>query len=141
MIWQAYSDSSYLFYHADRLESWEGVQQGDPIGPFLFSLGIQHLVEECKSEFDSWYLDDGTLGGYHVTVLNDLESILKSEDYLGLKVNPSKCELHFIDSTLNEAIIEKFQELLPNMKIIGPGKSHPTGLAIVRRRNGLCIGN
>ena len=45
------------------LLSAEGVQQGDPLGPFLFCLAIQPLVLKLRSEFKVFYLDDGTIGG------------------------------------------------------------------------------
>ena len=44
------------------LQSAEGVQQGDPLGPLLFCLSIQHIVTQLESELALFYLDDGTLG-------------------------------------------------------------------------------
>ena len=58
---QCYAEKSSLRFGSEIINSEEGVQQGDPLGPFLFSLGIQDLVSSCKSEFNVWYLDDGTL--------------------------------------------------------------------------------
>ncbi|XP_063624759.1 uncharacterized protein LOC134796499 [Cydia splendana] len=40
-----------------------GCQQGDPLGPALFSLAIHPILESLNSKFNAWYLDDGTLGG------------------------------------------------------------------------------
>ena len=49
------------------------VQQGDPLGPFLFSLGIADLTKNCSSEFSGWYLDDGTLAGNPDTIQADFQ--------------------------------------------------------------------
>ena len=62
-IWQAYSAPSTLFFGRYTLDSATGVQQGDPLGPALFSLAIQSLVTTMSSEVNIWYLDDGTIGG------------------------------------------------------------------------------
>ena len=44
------------------------MQQGDPLGPFLFCLVLQILVNKIKQEIptlslNSWYMDDGSLFG------------------------------------------------------------------------------
>ena len=44
------------------MESAEGVQQGDPLGPLFLSLTVHHLLNQLSSEFKVFYLDDGTLG-------------------------------------------------------------------------------
>ena len=38
-------------------------------------LGIQDIITNMKSEFNVWYLDDGTLGGDANTVLEDAKEI------------------------------------------------------------------
>ena len=54
----------HCFFCADHiLESAEGVQQGDPLGPLLFCFTIQSLILKLQSEFSVFYLDDGTIGG------------------------------------------------------------------------------
>ena len=44
LLWQAYSKPSHLFYRNQILSSATGIQQGDPGGPALFSLGKDHIV-------------------------------------------------------------------------------------------------
>ena len=44
-----YSHPSTLFYGQDHIESQCGVQQGDPLGPFLFSLALQPFLQDLHS--------------------------------------------------------------------------------------------
>ena len=62
MLWQAYSEPTSLFFGESTLVSATGIQQGDPFGPALFSLGVDDLVREINAELNIWYLDDGTVG-------------------------------------------------------------------------------
>jgi hypothetical protein len=46
-----------------------GVQQGDSIGPMLFSFAIHVMIREISSKIEgldlnAWFLDDGTHGYY-----------------------------------------------------------------------------
>ena len=59
-VFSCYSSPSSLFFHGTTLQSAEGVQQGDPLGPLLFCLTIHPLITSLKSEFRVFYLDDGT---------------------------------------------------------------------------------
>ena len=102
MVWQAYSSESNLYFNGHTLLSTNGVHQGDPIGPFLFSLGILDIMKECQSEVSLWYLD-GTLAGDPETVLNDFQRLIESSKSIGLEVNLGKCELFFTKSGGNEA--------------------------------------
>ena len=92
-VHSAYSSPSILLWNDVQVLSAEGIQQGDPIGPMLFSLTIHDLVSSLSSEFNVFYLDDGTIGGN----LNDLQSdLLRIEDEgqsLGLYLNVVKSEI------------------------------------------------
>ena len=52
-----------LYHDANPpIESKAGVQQGDPLGPLGFALGLQPLIEEISRRvpgltFQAWYLD------------------------------------------------------------------------------------
>ena len=107
-VYQAYATPSNLFFGKEVLLSKEGVQQGDPLGPLLFSLAINDAISCCKSEFNMWYLDDGTLGGNVEVVLADFDKIMELENSLGLKVNPAKCEIVSLDCENEETTLEKF---------------------------------
>ena len=54
------------------IKSSGGVQQGDPLGPLLFSLVIKDLLEDMgpieNLNFQLWYLDDGMFVGSHSSV-------------------------------------------------------------------------
>ena len=81
-VYQSYSDKSSLFYgnysnEGCVIHSAEGVQQGDPSGPFLFSLAIRDLMLSCDSELNCWYLDDGTIASSLETVISDYQKILQ----------------------------------------------------------------
>ena len=106
-VYQCYSKTTSLFFGSFSedgcvLDSKEGVQQGDPLGPFLFSLAIMNLIKSCESELNIWYLDDATLAGDLDTVISDYQKILQVVDSLGLSVNPAKCELYLIKPTTIE---------------------------------------
>lgn len=63
LAFSAYRFPSLLFYGSNTIMSAEGVQQGDPLGPLLFCLGIHDLISSLGSQFKVFCLDDGTLGG------------------------------------------------------------------------------
>ena len=74
-VYSAYS-VPLQFYCGDHvIQSAEGVQQGDLLGPPLFCLTIQRLVLKLKSEFKVFYLDDGTLGGPVQDVLHNFKLV------------------------------------------------------------------
>ena len=62
LIHSVYSSPSCLFFGESILQSAEGVQQGDPLGPLLFCLTIHDMLQQVNCEFGVFYLDDGTLG-------------------------------------------------------------------------------
>ena len=66
-----YGSHPTLWHPLGQLSSETGVQQGDPLGPLLFSLVLHKLVlsiaqdKDCLSLLSNrWYLDDGVLSGH-----------------------------------------------------------------------------
>ncbi|XP_048479848.1 uncharacterized protein LOC125489131 [Plutella xylostella] len=120
-LWQCYSSPSNLIYNSNLIHSEVGCQQGDPLGPAIFSLAIHKTISSLKSKLNMWYLDDGTLGGESDTVLDDLGTLTDNMREIGLELNSSKCEI-FIPSHISEArkstIIQRFNSLAPNIKIL-----------------------
>ena len=86
-----------LLTASSSVTSTNGVQQGDPLGPFLFSLGIHRIITQLKQKYGStiqlWYLDDGVIAGkLHDLELffNELATEFRS---IGLMLNRLKCKL------------------------------------------------
>ena len=69
VVW-CYSQHPTLWHPLGVLHSASGVQQGDPLGPLLFSIVLQSILKyfaedaQCNSlDVNCWYIDDGVLAG------------------------------------------------------------------------------
>ena len=120
-----YGHHPFLWHPLGCLTSELGVQQGDPLGPLLFSLVLNILVtaistrDECAGlNFHAWYMDDGALAGQKSSVMNVWALLQELGPPLGLHVNISKCEV-FIQNSLDifPAGIKKSNK--PNIEILG----------------------
>ena len=63
-----YGTHPLLWCQLGHLLSETGVQQGDPLGPFRFSLVLHKMVSSIDTDddclpvlFQAWYIDDGVL--------------------------------------------------------------------------------
>ena len=89
----AYGQSSHLQFGDYTIESAEGIQQGDPLGPLLFCLTIHPLLTEIQSEFVSGYLDDIAIGGEASIAISDVKRLELAAKTFGLSLNYNKCEV------------------------------------------------
>jgi Reverse transcriptase (RNA-dependent DNA polymerase) len=96
----SYAKPSILQYGNFTLESQEGPQQGDPLGPVLFCLPLQEILSNLQSPLAFGYLDDLTVGGGYEMVCEDVAVIKKGCARLGLSINESKCEVISKDANL-----------------------------------------
>ena len=92
-----YASPSKLQFGKECVTSSCGVQQGDPLGPLLFSLAIAPVAEEVKQikgiHGAVWYLDDGVIMGSGYAVGQAYRLIVERCKHLGLQVREDKCEL------------------------------------------------
>ena len=114
----AYSRASALFFDSYIIESMTGVQQGDPGAPALFSVGIQDIIQNIKSRFNTWYLDDASLIDDPDTVLSDIRALVPELKNIGLEVNSGKCEIIFLNIEEREEILQDFRVVLPNLRVV-----------------------
>ena len=80
-------------FNDTAIESATGAQQGDPLGPLLFSITLHPILMGCTSEFRVGYLDDVTLGGLIQDVDGDVQRVRQEACLIGLDLNPGKCEI------------------------------------------------
>ena len=99
VVW-CYGAHPLLWHPRGQLCSELGVEQGDPLGPLLFSLVLQKLAASIDADdkcmnllFHSWYLDDGVLAGNRLAVSRSFFLIQELGPALGLRINLGKCEL------------------------------------------------
>jgi hypothetical protein len=94
----AYQGNGRLWYQEDLLAlSREGVRQGDPLGPALFAVGIQGILEDLNEEFPQVNiyanLDDITATGDPEDLVALADRFSELAGCRGLVVNKSKSEL------------------------------------------------
>ncbi len=119
-----YSQPAQLRFGEHTILSTSGVQQGDPLGPLLFSLTLSELLRTIKISADIplnvWYLDDGTLIGPRPMVAEVLSSIETHGHRFGLFLNRSKCEVYWPsgDPTFSE-FPEEVTRLRSGVSLLG----------------------
>jgi hypothetical protein len=109
-VHSSYSNITKLKYGDNYINSEQGVQQGDPLGPLLFCATLQPLLMEMKSELTVGYLDDLTLGGMKSVVEADIDRVCSEGSKLGLCLNKSKCEVlsAYDRNIINEGSLHDF---------------------------------
>ncbi|CAG9135278.1 unnamed protein product [Plutella xylostella] len=114
-VHQCYSSPSNLFYGVNLIESQVGVQQGDPLGPLLFSLAVQDVIASLHSPLNIWYLDDGTIGGSPEVVIEDLKILVEGFGDLGLRLNSQKCELFSCSGDVPQELRSELESVIPGV--------------------------
>ena len=71
--YSAYSVNYILSFVDHEVVSSEGPQQGDPLGPLMFSITIQPILDKLNNELVIGYLDGITLGGGFIKLLRILK--------------------------------------------------------------------
>ena len=89
----AYSVATSLVFGEFEIESCEGAQQGDPLGPLLFCLALQPVLNDLTCPLKIAFMDDVTLGGPSSVVAEAVDMVAEQGASLGLLLNRSKCKV------------------------------------------------
>ena len=115
-IWRCYGAKQFLLLKGQEpLLSAAGVQQGDPLGPFLFCLAIHPILKEiAKDIIPMAYMDDIYLVSSSVDTLKEVfHKIEEDLGKLGLRINLTKCKTTKQIPGLEGLTVDK------NLKILG----------------------
>ncbi len=106
-----YKDPSRLVYGVGKefytLASCEGMQQGDPLGPFAFSMAVHPLYQSAKDILNGngilrGYLDDCNLCADVNYLPQAVQHIVQEGNKIGYRINPIKSRVLISRSVSND---------------------------------------
>ena len=93
-IENSYGQASVLNYGEGSLHNSTGVHQGDPLGPFLFSLTLQPVLKKIQDVEgivqNSWYLDNGEVVGGKQALVEIWDLLTREGEPRGLYLSREK---------------------------------------------------
>ena len=129
-----YSQHSQSFYDKFVDSSESGIQQGDPLGPLLFSLTLWSFKEKIQESLPelqqhSWYLDDGVLVGLEDDLIRSWDLLCQLGLDRGLQIRVDKCEL-WSTVDLDKLIIRIKRNDISGLEVLGAELGTPEFLCM-----------
>jgi hypothetical protein len=127
-LFYCYNIDSHLFFGSYTIPSNDGAQQGDPLGPFLFSLTLHPIIKSLKDiisnlKLNAWYMDDGTIAGTFNDVNQAISYLKDSLPSISLSLNLNKsyiqCSGYRFPNNVQESIIPIENIKLANFEVLG----------------------
>ena len=121
-----YSQHTPLFYNKSIIQSEKsGVQQGDPLGPLLFSVTLWPIIKKIRTSVPSllqhtWFLDDGFIAGSEDQIKQTLGILDNEGPERGLILTKDKFEQWSIKDCLKgvwETVLKFWAQLLIKKRI------------------------
>ncbi|KAA8494355.1 Retrotransposable element [Porphyridium purpureum] len=114
LVRSTYSTPSPLRLGTQMLYSARGVQQGDPLGPLLFSLVLQNVLAQFSAPqvHQVWYLDDGCVVGTPAHLAAFLLAFEHDAQAHGLAINRAKTEFILTGTMTRSDVPDGLQDLL-----------------------------
>ena len=94
---------SYVAFKSEVMLCANGVQQGEPMSPLLFSVALDPLLQDLskiQGLTQIWYLDDGLFYGPPAVVAAAVLRLSELLPGMHLSINLAKCEIYYDKTTV-----------------------------------------